>query len=66
MAFPILTGQLLDRFPHNGYPNVFGICSVAYLVAFALNHFLAPSFEPAALDDGGPTGFDVVPHPPSE
>jgi len=29
--------QLLDRF---------GICGSAYLVAFALNHLLAPTFAP--------------------
>ncbi len=64
MAFPILTGQLLDRFPHGGYGIVFGICSVAYLAAFALNQLLAPSFEPVPFDSDGPAGRDVV-HTPS-
>ena len=63
MAFPILTGQLLDRFPRGGYGIVFGICSVAYLIAFALNQVLAPSFEPVPFDGDGPAGFDVVPTP---
>jgi hypothetical protein len=25
---------------------IFGFCSVAYLLAFAVNHMLAPRFEP--------------------
>ena len=49
--FPILTGKLLDQFErlHNvtaGYAILFGICSVIYLLAFLLNHLLAPRFEP--------------------
>lgn len=49
MMFPILTGMLLDRFPANGYTIIFGFCSVAYLLAFAINHLLAPKFEPVEL-----------------
>ena len=64
MAFPILTGQLLDRFPHGGYGIVFGICSVAYLIAFALNYVLAPTFEPVPFDNGGPAGVDLTARPP--
>ncbi len=45
MAFPILTGVVLDKFT-NGYSIIFGFCSLAYLVAFAVNHLLAPKFEP--------------------
>ena len=44
MAFPLITGVVLDRFA-NGYAIIFGFCSLAYLVAFGLNHVLAPKFE---------------------
>ena len=45
MAFPLITGVVLDRFA-NGYAIIFGFCAAAYLVAFGLNHLLAPKFEP--------------------
>ncbi|MBW8781372.1 MAG: MFS transporter [Verrucomicrobia bacterium] len=48
MAFPLITGFLLDRFA-NGYAIIFGFCSVAYLIAFIANHLLAPKFEPIAF-----------------
>ncbi|HTQ05492.1 MAG TPA: MFS transporter [Polyangiaceae bacterium] len=53
MLFPIYAGKLLDRFTAagnvtGGYAVLFTICGSAYLVAFALNHLLAPRFEPAA------------------
>jgi len=53
--FPIYAGKLLDGFTraHNvtaGYAILFTLCGSAYLVAFALNHLLAPKFEPVALD----------------
>jgi ACS family hexuronate transporter-like MFS transporter len=32
-----------------GYAILFGICAVAYLVAFGLNHALAPKFEPVEI-----------------
>jgi hypothetical protein len=32
-----------------GYAVLFSICGFAYLVAFAVNHLLAPRFEPFAL-----------------
>ena len=49
--FPIYSGKLLDRFVAAGnvtagYAILFAICGFAYLVAFALNHLLAPKFEP--------------------
>jgi ACS family hexuronate transporter-like MFS transporter len=49
--FPILTGALLDRFTAagdvtGGYTILFSVCAFAYLVAFAIHHLLAPSFEP--------------------
>jgi ACS family hexuronate transporter-like MFS transporter len=51
ILFPILSGELLDRFQAagdvtSGYAALFGVCGSAYLVAFALNHLLAPSFQP--------------------
>jgi ACS family hexuronate transporter-like MFS transporter len=58
IAFPIITGLLLDHFA-NGYTIIFGGCSVAYLAAFAAHHFLARSFEPVEMAETA-TGFDVV------
>jgi ACS family hexuronate transporter-like MFS transporter len=52
IAFPILAGSLLDRMGANGYAILFGICGSAYLVAFALNHLLAPRFEPIEIPSG--------------
>ena len=54
--FPILTGRLLDHFTKQGnvtagYAVLFGICSVAYLLAFALNHLCAPGFEPIQMEE---------------
>jgi len=54
MFFPIYAGKLLDSFTaaHNvtaGYAILFTICGSAYLVAFALNHLLAPKFESIEL-----------------
>ena len=48
MAFPILTGMILDKYT-NGYALIFGFCSVAYLVAFAVNYLLAPKFDPVTF-----------------
>jgi len=46
---------LLDHFeklnrPTEGYSILFGICACAYVVAFVLNHLLAPRFTPIRLD----------------
>jgi ACS family hexuronate transporter-like MFS transporter len=51
ILFPIVTGRLLDHFEAmgnvtHGYSILFGSCAFAYLVAFAIHHLLAPSFEP--------------------
>ena len=56
ILFPLYSGKLLDRFQArgdvtSGYAILFGICGSAYLVAFAVNHALAPRFEPLPLDD---------------
>ena len=53
IAFPILTGRLLDRFQAagqagGGYGVLFAIGASAYLVAFALHHALAPRLDPIA------------------
>lgn len=48
MLFPIVAGLLLDNFK-SGYSILFGICAVAYLVAFAVNNLLAPKFDPISL-----------------
>ena len=50
IIFPILTGKMLDhcKLAGNetaGYAVLFSICACAYLIAFAIHHFLAPRFE---------------------
>ena len=57
MAFPLLTGIILDHFA-NGYSIVFGFCSIAYILAFAFHHALAPSFDRINLTMDLP-GFPV-------
>lgn len=52
--FPILAGQLLDKFKaqnniSGGYGVLFAFCAGAYLLAFALQHVLAPKFEMTEL-----------------
>jgi ACS family hexuronate transporter-like MFS transporter len=54
ILFPLYTGKLLDRFKaagdiSGGYAILFGICGSAYLIAFAVNHLLAPKFEPIQM-----------------
>ena len=47
IGFPIFCGWILDRQPGNaGYAILFGCCGFAYLIAFAINHLLAPRFDP--------------------
>jgi len=55
IAFPIITGVILDRFKAQGnitggYATVFAICAGAYLAAFVIQHLLAPKFEMVQLD----------------
>jgi ACS family hexuronate transporter-like MFS transporter len=50
ILFPVITGKLLDTFKASGdvtagYAILFSICAFAYLVAFGINHVLAPRFE---------------------
>src|SRR5262249_1562945 len=56
ILFPIYSGKLLDQFQAagnvtQGYYILFAICGSAYLIAFAINHLLAPKFEPIAMGD---------------
>jgi ACS family hexuronate transporter-like MFS transporter len=56
ILFPIYSGKLLDRFQASGnitagYAVLFAICASAYLIAFGLNHALAPRFAPVALPE---------------
>jgi ACS family hexuronate transporter-like MFS transporter len=48
---------LLDRFQASGnitagYAILFALCGSAYLIAFVLNHLLAPKFEQVELSEG--------------
>ena len=59
ILFPLYSGKLLDQFTAAGnvtagYTVLFGICGSVYLIAFALNHVLAPRFEPVDLGDDSP------------
>ncbi|HEY0709977.1 MAG TPA: MFS transporter [Polyangia bacterium] len=54
MIFPKASGKLLDAFTASGnvtagYTVLFTICGFAYLVAFGINHLLAPRFEQVKL-----------------
>jgi ACS family hexuronate transporter-like MFS transporter len=56
ILFPIYSGKLLDRFTASGnvtagYAILFAICGSAYLIAFAIQHVLAPRFEPIEIKD---------------
>src|SRR5207249_8209603 len=48
--FPIFAGWLLDKYQKTaggesaGYAILFAICASAYVVAFIINHLLAPRF----------------------
>ncbi len=56
ILFPVITGFVLDTFKASGnvtagYAILFSFCAFAYLVAFAINHLLARSFEPFTLKE---------------
>jgi ACS family hexuronate transporter-like MFS transporter len=56
ILFPLYSGKLLDRFQAAGnvtagYAILFAICGFAYLIAFVINHLLAPKFELVELAD---------------
>ncbi len=47
IGFQPFVGKVLDHLKGpGGYALIFGLCSGAYLLAFAINHFFAPSYEP--------------------
>ncbi len=56
IIFPAFVGWMLDHAKSGpggetaGYTVIFGLCSTAYLVAFVVNHLLAPRFEQVKLD----------------
>jgi ACS family hexuronate transporter-like MFS transporter len=59
ILFPLYSGKLLDRFQASGnvtagYAILFAVCGSAYLIAFALNHALAPRFEPLPIEEDLP------------
>jgi MFS transporter, ACS family, hexuronate transporter len=54
--FPILTGMLLDKFKaagnvNGGYAILFAFCAFIYMIAWVLNHLLAPKFDPVVITD---------------
>ena len=56
MIFQVFVGSMLDKFAKvgneaAGYTVLFGICACAYLIAFAINHLLAPRFEPLKIKE---------------
>ncbi len=56
ILFPIVAGKLLDRFTAlgnvtAGYAVLFGVCGLAYVLAFVINHLLAPKFELVEFSD---------------
>jgi MFS transporter, ACS family, hexuronate transporter len=57
--FPTFAGWVLDRAKNSpggetaGYAFLFGLCSTAYLIAFVVNHLLAPKFEQVEIDATG-------------
>jgi ACS family hexuronate transporter-like MFS transporter len=48
VAFQRLTGQILQQDP-TGYGKIFVVCGLAYVVALAVIHLLAPRLEPARI-----------------
>lgn len=55
MIFPVVCGIVIDHYKklgeiNTGYAILFGVCSVAYLAAFAIKHLLAPKFDRVNLD----------------
>jgi ACS family hexuronate transporter-like MFS transporter len=63
MLFPLYSGILIDEFQKKGsvttaYTILFAMCGSAYLLAFALNHLLAPRFEPLKIEEN-PQGTEA-------
>ena len=59
MLFQYLCGHILDIYGADhaqaGYFVLFAYAAFAYLIAFGLQHLLAPTFEPLNLRASGPT-----------
>jgi ACS family hexuronate transporter-like MFS transporter len=53
VAFQRLTGHLLQQDP-TAYGRIFVFCGLAYVVALAVIHLLAPRLEPARLSSSAP------------
>ncbi len=54
MLFPVYCGRVLDQFKALGneggaYTQILHLLAFAYLLTFAIHHFLAPRFEPLRL-----------------
>jgi nitrate reductase gamma subunit len=65
ILFPKFSGIVLDKFTASGnvtagYGILFGICGTAYLVAFGLNHLLAPRYEQVKLRTASPATKRLV------
>ena len=54
MLFPVYCGRVLDQFKALGneagaYTQILHLLAFAYLITFAIHHFLAPRFEPVRI-----------------
>ena len=49
MGFQMLTGRILDRWPH-GYLAILIVASVSYLINLLIIHLLVPRLEPMELE----------------
>lgn len=49
MVFPVVCGRIIDQLGGAGYAILFGYCSVAYLIGFAVNRVLCPRYEPIEI-----------------
>ncbi|MEP7001182.1 MAG: MFS transporter [bacterium] len=58
IIFPKFSGALLDHYKLTAggesaaYGILFGMCGSAYVIAFAINHLFAPSFDPIRVAQG--------------
>jgi ACS family hexuronate transporter-like MFS transporter len=54
IIFQMRVGRILDHSAGNasaGYAIIFGICASAYIIAFLINHALAPKYVPIQMRD---------------
>jgi MFS transporter, ACS family, hexuronate transporter len=57
IGFPLYCGYVLDSFTTQehrpgGYAHLLHVCAATYLIAFAINHWLAPNFSPLNIGSG--------------